>query len=683
RRLWPISVSANARRWIIENLSKGVIEEGRFQLSMAAPSGGAELVAERVDGAFRFSGLSVQYLKGLPPVEKVAGTGKVGLTRVDLEANAGELGQLRVQGAKIALTDFDRDVELASIDVTVSGPLREHLELVDRPPLGFVKAIGQTPGNFDGDATVRINFKFPLLDRLKVEEIDMAVTADVSKFGLRDVVLGQDARDGTLAMRLNNKGLDIRGALTVGQVAAEIEMVRNFQAGAPVIGETKARGVFSSADRAAFGFDLRPAVDGPVDVSLVYTERRGGRSQLAADMKLDAATLAIVDQDWSKPPGVPANARVEMRLENGRPVDLPLLRASGGGLQVNGRGVFAADGKALARIDVDTLKVGRTDVRGGFARGPQGISIDVEGKAFNGEPFLRDRGVGTARTRPTDGRPELRVVAKVDRLYLAPDRFFDQLSLDGFRSPRRWERIDLQAQTPVAGGASQPAAIDLKTDTAGRQTLYAHADNAGALLKIVGATPNVIGGKLELKGATDASIAEAPIVGRIEMKEFRLVNAPGLARILSIALLTGILDSLQGEGIGFTRLYGEFEAFDAEIKIRDARAYGSALGITAKGSLDPGSESVKLSGTLVPAYALNSVFGNIPLLGRILVPEKGGGLFAANYTISGPIADPEVSVQPLSTLAPGFLRGLFDLSEDGKGPPPSFEPDPNQRRDGQ
>jgi hypothetical protein len=530
---------------------------------------------------------------------------------------------------------------------------------------------------------VRIGFKFPLLDRLKVEEIDMAVTADVSEFGLRDVVLGQDARDGTLAMRLNNKGLDIRGTLTVGQVPAQIEMVRNFQAGAQVIGETKARGTISSADRSAFGFDLRPAVDGPVDVSLVYTERRGGRSQLAADMKLDAATLAIVEQDWSKPPGVPANARVEMRLENGRPVDLPLLHASGGGLQVNGRGAFAANGKTLSRIDVDTLKVGLTDVRGRFARERHGISIDVEGKAFNGEPFLRDRGVGTAGTNRTAERPELRVVAKVDRLYLAPDRFFDQLSLDGFRSARRWERIDLHAQTPVAGGTSQPAAIDLKTDAAGRQTLYAHADNAGALLKIVGATPNIVGGKFELKGATDESIAGAPMVGKIEMGEFRVVNAPGLARILSIALLTGILDSLKGEGIGFTRLYGEFEAFDAEIKIRDARAYGSAMGITAKGTLDPDAESVKVGGTLVPAYALNSVFGNIPLLGRILVPEKGGGLFAANYTISGPIVDPEVSVQPLSTLAPGFLRGLFDLSEDGKGSPPSFEPDPNQRRDGQ
>ncbi len=684
RRLWPINIAANPRRWIIENLSKGVLEEGRFEVSAAAASdGGAAFAPERIDGTFRFSGLTVQYLKGLPPVENVAGAGRVGIDRVDLEANAGELGQLKVDRAKIALTDFDRDVELASIDVSVRGPLREALELVDRQPLGFVKAIGQTPVDFDGNAAVRILFKFPLLDRLKVEEIDMAVTANVSEFGLRNVVLDQDARDGALAMRLTNKGLDIQGALTVGQVRAEIEMTRTFSAGAQLVAETKARGTFSSADRAAFGFDIQPVVDGPVDVVLAYIERRGGHSQLAADLKLDAATLAIREQDWSKPPGIPASARLEMRLDNGRPVDLPVLRASGGGLQVNGRGAFSRDGKTLARIDVDALKVGLTDVRGSFARGPEGISIDIEGRAFNGEPFMRDRGSGAGGARPAAGRPGLRVVARVDRLYLAPDRFFDQLNLDGHRSPRRWERIDLKAQTPVAAGASRPAAIDLKTDAAGRQTLFAHADDAGALLKIVGATPNVVGGKLELKGATDESISGAPLVGNVDMSQFRLVQAPALARVLSIALLTGLLDSLKGEGIGFTRLAGEFEAYDSQIKIRDARAYGSAVGITAKGTLDTEAETVELSGTLVPAYALNSVLGNIPLLGRILVPERGGGLFAANYKISGPAADPSVTVNPLSTLAPGFLRGLFDISEDGKGPPPNFDADPNQRRDGQ
>ena len=68
---------------------------------------------------------------------------------------------------------------------------------------------------------------------------------------------------------------------------------------------------------------------------------------------------------------------------------------------------------------------------------------------------------------------------------------------------------------------------------------------------------------------------------------------------------------------------------------------------------------IDLQGTIVPAYALNSIIGNIPLIGSLLLGGEGQGLFAANYRVTGSAGDPQVSVNPLSALAPGFLRRLF------------------------
>ncbi|HXP12104.1 MAG TPA: hypothetical protein VN795_00455, partial [Stellaceae bacterium] len=65
------------------------------------------------------------------------------------------------------------------------------------------------------------------------------------------------------------------------------------------------------------------------------------------------------------------------------------------------------------------------------------------------------------------------------------------------------------------------------------------------------------------------------------------------------------------------------------------------------------------SGTLVPANILNTVLGNIPVLGNLLLGGEGQGIFAANFRIAGPISDPQVSVNPLSAVAPGVLRKLF------------------------
>ena len=68
-----------------------------------------------------------------------------------------------------------------------------------------------------------------------------------------------------------------------------------------------------------------------------------------------------------------------------------------------------------------------------------------------------------------------------------------------------------------------------------------------------------------------------------------------------------------------------------------------------------------LEGTVVPAYVFNSLLGRIPFIGGLFSPEKGGGLFAMNYSLRGPTANPSVVAKPLSAVTPGILRGMFGL----------------------
>jgi hypothetical protein len=82
----------------------------------------------------------------------------------------------------------------------------------------------------------------------------------------------------------------------------------------------------------------------------------------------------------------------------------------------------------------------------------------------------------------------------------------------------------------------------------------------------------------------------------------------------------------------------------------------------------------EIEGTIVPAYLFNTLLGNLPIIGRLFSPEAGGGVFAATYRIQGPLADPQVVINPLAALTPGFLRGLFGLFSGG----PDDAPRPSQ-----
>jgi uncharacterized protein YhdP len=129
---------------------------------------------------------------------------------------------------------------------------------------------------------------------------------------------------------------------------------------------------------------------------------------------------------------------------------------------------------------------------------------------------------------------------------------------------------------------------------------------------------------------------------------------------------------LAGSGIPFSTLRGEFALAEDRLTLDKVVAYGEAIGVTGNGVVDLHRDRLDLQGTIVPAYALNSILGNVPIVGSLLLGGEGQGLFAANYRVTGPAGKPQISVNPLSALAPGFLRRLlqpnFGLPESGQQP---------------
>jgi hypothetical protein len=169
------------------------------------------------------------------------------------------------------------------------------------------------------------------------------------------------------------------------------------------------------------------------------------------------------------------------------------------------------------------------------------------------------------------------------------------------------------------------------------------------------------GGRLSAQASYDDARPGRPLSGTADLEDFRVRGATGLARLLQAMTLYGLVEVMQGPGLGFSKLIAPFQLTDDAVELADARAFSSSLGLTAKGRIDFAAQQMDMQGTIVPAYFFNSLPGRIPLIGKLFSPERGGGLFAASYTVRGPLEDPAVSVNPLTALTPGFLRGLFGM----------------------
>jgi hypothetical protein len=104
-----------------------------------------------------------------------------------------------------------------------------------------------------------------------------------------------------------------------------------------------------------------------------------------------------------------------------------------------------------------------------------------------------------------------------------------------------------------------------------------------------------------------------------------------------------------------------FSTDDQYVRIGDAIAQGPELGASAQGVIGKADGRMDIGGTIIPAYALNAALSDVPVLGEVLLGGRGQGAFGLNYALKGTMREPEFIVNPVSAIAPGFLRQFFSI----------------------
>ena len=300
------------------------------------------------------------------------------------------------------------------------------------------------------------------------------------------------------------------------------------------------------------------------------------------------------------------------------------------------------------------------------------------------------------RTEPTVFTPFALMAPRLNAIRFGPGRFIEAAALELRRGRDGWQRIAVEAllprelwspepaskeagkersekpatpegEAPPQGAIQVPAPdtvmrwlrLDYGPQDAGGYRFVFESNDMGAALRAFDKFDTIHGGRVAIVGTSAGPVPNAPLEARIEARDYVLVDAPAMVRLLTVASLTGINDAMKGEGIRFSRLIGAFTLTDGIMETELLRAFGPALGLTARGRIDFDESRVDLEGTVVPAYSVNRVLNLIPLLGPILTGGEGEGLFAVTYRMTGALDDPNVDVNVLSMLAPGFLRALF------------------------
>ena len=205
--------------------------------------------------------------------------------------------------------------------------------------------------------------------------------------------------------------------------------------------------------------------------------------------------------------------------------------------------------------------------------------------------------------------------------------------------------------------------ISMKKDKkSNKKYLEIYSDLTRPLLTEYSFFKGLSGGKLLFTSIIDGSQSNS----NLKIENFKIINAPGIIKLLSLADLGGLADLAEGEGLSFDVLEIDMEKNNNSLKLNEILALGPSMSVLMEGYQDE-SGMISLRGTLVPAKTLNKLISKIPVIGKIVIPKEiGEGLFGVSFKMKGPKGKVKTTINPIRTLTPRFIQKIIDRNKNSK-----------------
>jgi hypothetical protein len=672
-RFWPLVVAPGAREWIDNNIFAGTV--GPLEADGDFAPGVLDrdiLPEESVHMTFAMQDVEGSYIKGLTHATGVAGNALLTGDTFRASFSGGRIGPIQVSRGTALIPNLHKVGTVGSFGVHVDGAMPDIMRLIDMAPLNYARKFGVDPGQTGGTASADLSFDVPMLANLPVDDVGIAVKAQVNDFS---VTLGRiHVHDGAVAFDIDNDRLHQTGTIGLADSRMAVDWTEDFKTKDAVTTRLAMTGNMTEAVREHLGLHLQRYFRGTVPVTAQISGHRGALIQADVGVDFTPALLSVPIVNLEKAPGQAASGRVVVNFGPGNTLANEVIHIGGPVLNVSGTAIFTRSGE-LASLSLPSIKMGTlNDLSFQLDRGPAGNSYVLRGHSLDGSRIGRngtgEGGRGAAA--PADNTPEgrFRISVALDRLAMRDGVSIAPFNMDLTGVGDRPATLAMNGALVLDGAAGTVGAAigaNIAAVPQGRR-LTLTADDAGLLARGLFAFESMRGGKLTARAvlpgrATDGANPNAKtpdFSGILTVTDFRMVNQSLLARLFSAGSLTGLGDLMGGEGMTLDSLDMPFSSRNNVISVRGARVAGPAIGASADGYIDRPKSQIALKGSLVPAFGLNSIISNVPVLGDILASKKGEGIFGVTYSLSGDAEHPAISTNPLSMLTPGILRRIFE-----------------------
>lgn len=660
-RLWPNLAVTKVRRYLAANLRAGTIETLGVSVAMSGEDLASAFSRQPIpDGSvrvdFAIADATLHINEGLPSLSRLGVAGSVTGTRAEVRAETGAIAfpdgrTLAVTNGRLSLPQIWSANADARIEFRLDGGADGVAALLRAPALREVTGeLEFDPAQIRGQADLSVSLDLPIKNTPALAELPVTVNGTITGVGIDKAFGKERLENGQLSVSYTGGNLAIRGEGRFGGIPTiiDIRQPRNLP------GEATISFSLDEAARARKGITLGTGLSGALAVRVSAPLGKAAKGGAKVEVDLTRATINNLLPGWTKPPGRPGKLSF---VAQGGGADIRDLVLDSGPVQMRGSATVSSEGQ-IDRAELTTFKLSPgDDMRVQLDRSGSVYRATIRGNLADARPLIRQFTNPPAAGGPREGR-EVDIDLGVNILTGFNDEALTNATVKAGLRGKDLRQFQL-------GGKFRSAAVSAQLGRAerGPPSLAVQSRDAGATLRFLDIYRRMTGGELSFQ----ISMGDGPQRGAVTMSSFALRNEPALRRIVAHQpqamaedrVANALTSPVDANEVLFTTLKAEFSRTASRLEFRDAVLFGNQVGFTLGGWIDYAKSLTDIAGTFVPAYGLNNAFAQVPLFGPILGGGQNEGLFAVSFRVSGSAASPTLTVNPLSAVAPGFLRKIL------------------------
>jgi hypothetical protein len=669
KQLWPWFVGKKARAWVINNIFGGTVKNGKIEVSvregrLAETAGPVDLDENELKIDFDIDDARVNIAGDIPPLREAGGHFTLRGKRADVSIEGGTAyfpsgRTVRLNGGVLTLPDTYGKPLMAEFKMQVSGEADAIAELVSYRPL---EALQKTPfkaEDFSGPMTADVGARFGLVRDQNPPPPQWQAEMHLNGVSLKPPMAGRQISgiNGTLRIDPRQAVLDAKAA--VDGVTMKLDAIEPIGADSPAKRVRTVSGTLPDGALAKFVPGLAGIVDGPIGLDIALED--GDRQMVRID--LERATLSLPWIGWSKGPGIPATSSLSAVSRDGATA-ISDFKLSGENFGASG--AISIDKAGLATADLTGVKLAAgDDYAVSLKRQKSGYGVTVNGSSADVRSVidsLKSPGGRGSTGGGTSGGSAKRVAitASLAQVQGFHSETLSNVDLNYTARGSAIEGLELKAVT-----ASGQAVVGNLVASGADNIIQLTSGDAGALARFADVYANMRGGLLNLKLRDRGANSWR---GTLDIRKFALVNEQRLQSMVSQpagsdgrSLNQAVRRDIDVSTAKFERGFASLALDSGQIALENGVVRGTDVGATFQGVVRDPNGNIDMTGTFMPAYGLNRLFGELPLIGTLLGNGRDRGLLGITFKLTGSFAKPNLTINPLSIIAPGVFRNIFEF----------------------